>query len=284
MSSIDKVGYLGPDGTFGHIATKQYFADDNSVLLVAYKTHSEICKAVAKKEAKYGIVAIENVIKGVISETMLSVENELEHYGLSICGEIAIPIQFFYMRKPGDGPITKILSHSAVFDQSQEFISAQRLITENRDSTAEAAEEASKSDGIAAIASSSAEDIYGLERILPESVEDQKGNLTRFWVLSKVYADKTENDKTCFLLNLRHSQEGALYKAISPFSDRKINLLLIYPIPIPGKHWEYTFMVEYQGHIDDENMDAAWTELRKSGLYTNTARFLGSYPNSTILT
>lgn len=280
----DKVGYLGPEAsTFGYVAAEQFF-DADKVELTPFKTHREICNAVGKKAVKYGVVAIENVINSVVPETALACEDAAEHYGLAVCGEVLVPIELFYMRRPGEEKIEKVLSHTAAFNQCQEKVvqlRTQGIITENRDSTGEAAKEASESPGIAAIASSRAETLYGLERIEKDSVADNKKNVTRFWVLGKEHADKTGSDKTCFLLNLQQSQEGSLWIALGFFAERKINLLLIYPIPIPGKFWEYTFLVEYAGHIEDPKMDEAWRELKKAGLYTIPARFFGSYPNAT---
>lgn len=279
-----KVGYLGPEGTFCHKAAITFFVNSD-VEFVAYKTHTQVCQAVGKKEVKFGIVAIENNIKGVVADTALAIEDEAEHRGLSVCGETTLAIEFFYMSKPDKTQIVKALSHPAVFDQARNFVAELReqgITIENRGSTSEAAEEASRTPGVAAIASLEAEKLYGLERIIPGSVADYENNTTRFWILCKEHADSTGDDKTCLFFNLQHAHEGSLCTALSPFADRKINLLIIYPIPIPGKKWEYTFLVEFAGHIDDERMDDAWRELRAIGLHTTSARFLGSYPNKSI--
>lgn len=290
MSS--KVGYLGPNmSTFGYVAAENFFLKSgekgNDVELVSYKTHEEVCLAVGRKEVNYGVVAIENVIDGVVTETIRAVDDVDGHLGLKAWAEIVVPIELFFLRKENvSEPPKKLISHAVAIRQCSEFISALRkeikdLVVEVRDSTGVAAEEASTDNSIGVIASLKACEAYGLVRVRQESVADHKNSRTRFWIIGKEHADRTGKDKTCFLINLEQSVPGSLSKTLNIFSNRNINLLLIYPCPIPGKHWEYTFLLEFQGYVTDKKMEEAWLEFRKLGLSLNPPRFIGSYPDTT---
>ncbi len=287
-----KVGYLGPNmSTFGYAAAENFFLKSgekrNDVELVPYKTHEEVCLAVGKKEANYGVVAIENVIDGVVTETIRAVDDVDGHLGLKVWAETVVPIELFFLRKENiSEPPKKLISHAVAIRQCSEFISALReeikdLVVEVRDSTGVAAEEASNDCSIAVIASPKACDEYKLIRVRNESVADHKNSRTRFWIIGKEHSDRTGKDKTCFLVNLEQSVSGSLSKTLNIFSSRGINLLLIYPCPIPGKHWEYTFLLEFQGYVTDKKMEEAWLEFRKLGLSLSPPRFLGSYPDIT---
>ncbi|RJQ32305.1 hypothetical protein C4572_01125 [Candidatus Parcubacteria bacterium] len=286
-----KVGYLGPNmSTFGYIAAEDFFAKkqgESSIDFMAYKSHEEVCLAVGKKEVNYGVVAIENVIDGVVTETIRAIEDVDGHLGLKVWAESVVPIELFYLRKENiSEPPKKLLSHAVAIRQCSEFVSQLRednreLIVEVRDSTGVAAEEASTDHDIVVIASSKACEMYNLTRIYPLSVTDHKNSKTRFWIIGKEHANKTGKDKTCFLINLEQSMPGTLAKTLSIFSDKKINLLLIYPCPIPGKHWEYTFLLEFEGYVTDKKMVDAWSEFRKLGLSLNPPRFIGSYQDIT---
>jgi len=286
-----KVGYLGPNmSTFGYMATEKFFLktmEESDVEFVPYKTHEDVCLAVGKKEVNYGVVAIENVIDGVVTETIRAVEDVDGHLGLKVWAEVVVPIELFYLRKENiSEPPKKLISHAVAIKQCSEFISRLResiegLIVEVRDSTGVAAEEAANDQSIVVIASSKACELYNLIRVHPESVTDHKNSRTRFWIIGKEHANRTGKDKTCFLINLEQSSPGSLSKTLNIFSKKEINLLLIYPCPIPGKHWEYTFLLEFQGYVTDKKMEEAWLEFRKLGLSLNPPRFIGSYPDIT---
>lgn len=281
------VGFLGPSCTFGYQAASKLLAGSRIFRcrpkLIPFLNHSAICDAVGRGKVKYGVVAIENVLDGVVTETVHAVESVASHRGIAICGEVTVPIELFCMSKTGKLP-KRLLSHQTALRQCRSFVTeiqGRGVVVEARASTGQAAEEASRDPDTAALAPSVALRSFGLQLVAPESVVDYKNSATRFWVLSKEYARRTGNDKTCFLINLEQSMSGALYKSLGIFSANEINVLLVYPIPILGRRWEYTFLVEVSGHVDDVEMDRAWDDFRNLGISLQPMRFLGSYPNST---
>ncbi len=281
------VGFLGPSCTFGYQAASKLLSDSRICRYrpkpISFPNHSAICDAVGRGKVKYGVVAIENVLDGVVTETVHAVESVASHRGIAICGEVTVPIELFCMSKTGEFP-KRLLSHHTALRQCHSFVTelqGRGVIIEVRASTGQAAEEASKGPCVAALAPSVALRSLGLNLVVPESVVDHKNSATRFWVLSKEYARRTGKDKTCFLINLEQSMSGALYKSLGIFADNGINVLLLYPIPVLGRCWEYTFLVEASGHVDDVEMDRAWDDFRKLWISLQPMRFLGSYPNST---
>lgn len=317
----EKVGYLGvntlqgPDKTtFGYLAAEKFFSGQD-VEFVNFEDHRKICMAVAQKKIKFGVVAIENVIAGVVTETIYSIRDAQTRGGLHVCGEVVVPIELYFMGKSEvRGTFTKILSHPHALSQCGRFIEKikdeKRIHIEGEEqpkegvevisvkSTGEAAYQASAGadKGLAAICSKKAKDVYQLDLLDEGNIADNKNNITRFWILGKEHADRIDGkNKTAILINLRQEEAGVLWRALGCFSATQIgdidyrlkgeslrpNLLLMYPIPISGKHWEYTFLLEYAGHLDDDAIRDGLDAFAQSGLSWFSAIFLGSYPSAT---
>ncbi|MBU4274488.1 hypothetical protein KKE19_01600 [Patescibacteria group bacterium] len=297
----DEVGYLGP-GTvsWGYIAAEKYF-NGQDVKFTTLKTHPDICKAVAEEKISLGVVAVENVLDGVISETVRAVK-ELHEDGIRICGEIEIPIRHFLFRNPNnDGAVKIVASHQSAIRQCSRVMGQLRqlgITTQAVDTTAAAAELSSKNPEYLAICSDKAEGEFGLVRTIkigqtslknpwerPERFlvsEDHIGdnycNFTRFWVVGTKKTTSTGKDKTCFLVGLDQSVSGGLCKVLRCFAERKLNLLIVLPIPIFGRKWEYNFLLEYSGHIRDQVMQDAYEELKGCGACIDGPTVFGSYP------
>jgi prephenate dehydratase len=129
----------------------------------------------------------------------------------------------------------------------------------------------------AALASKRAAEVYELQ-ILSEHMEDNPANFTRFLALAKEpYAayDPEQNEyKTSIVFNLVN-KPGALFKALSVFALRDIDLTKIESRPIPGQLWEYMFYVDFGGHAQVLNCKRALDHL---GELAPILRNLGSYP------
>lgn len=280
-----KVGCLGADEfTFGYMAMKQYFAGNGvEIEHVKCSTHLNVCEQVGRKRITLGVIAIENTLDGVVPETARAVEQIDSEYGLKIQGEIILPIQLFFANKSGNrNDVKKIISHPSALGQCNYFVAGQRaegISDESRNSTSDAAREASEDESIAVLASKEAVSHYGLKLLLEESKTNHPTSTTRFWVVGREYADSTGDDKTCFLINLEQSQPGSLQKTFKAFADERINVYVVYPIPLFGRRWEYTFLIEVKGHISDDAMRRALDRFKQERLSVHPITFLGSYPN-----
>ena len=126
---------------------------------------------------------------------------------------------------------------------------------------------------VAAIASRRAADLYQMQ-ILAESIEDNPANYTRFLVISRQAVAPGGNAKTSIVFALKN-QAGVLFKAMSVFALRDIDLTKIESRPLVGKLWEYFFYIDLVGSYDDQTVRNALTNL---GEFSTYLRVLGSYP------
>jgi len=131
------------------------------------------------------------------------------------------------------------------------------------------------------IASAVAASMYGA-RILRRSIEDDRQNFTRFFLLNAkrrvVPAERPVKVwKTSIVFNTRNVP-GALFRSLSAFALRDLNLNKIESRPLRGKPWEYMFYVDFEGREDDPVAQKALGHLAE---LADFMRVLGSYPRGT---
>ena len=131
-----------------------------------------------------------------------------------------------------------------------------------------------------AIASADAAEIYGA-KILRKSIEDDRENFTRFFLLERPkrgaraaapHSRKTVQDDLVFTTR---NLPGALFRSLSVFALRDINLTKIESRPLRGKPWEYLFYLDFIGHVEDVACRNALNHLAE---LADMLRVLGCYP------
>jgi prephenate dehydratase len=118
--------------------------------------------------------------------------------------------------------------------------------------------------------------VYKL-RTLASSIENNPNNFTRFIVIRKrSKSDKAVRNanKTSIVFTLKNIP-GALYKSLSVFAIRDIDLLKIESRPIHGSPWQYMFYLDISGSCNDEKVAKAIEHLKE---VTDFLQLLGSYP------
>lgn len=264
------VAYLGPEGTFTESAAFKHFGhaiDSDPVDGIG-----GVFRQVESGTSDYGVVPIENSTEGVVGHTL----DMFVSSGLSICGEVELPIHHCLMGQSDDMEvIAKIYSHQQSFAQCRHWLDANlpRVPRETASSNGEAARLASAEPGAAAIAGEAAAADYDL-RVLAANIEDEPGNRTRFVVLGRQSVGATGKDKTSVLFSTK-DRPGALYELLQAFKKRDINMTRIESRPSRRGTWSYVFYVDFEGHAENPNVQAALAELAELAPFY---KCLGSYP------
>jgi prephenate dehydratase len=126
--------------------------------------------------------------------------------------------------------------------------------------------------GAAAIASRLAAEVYHA-RILATHLEDHRENFTRFLLLSQARQVSRKANKVSVVFSTRNVP-GALYKCLSVFALRDIDLTKMESRPLRGRPWEYFFYLDFIGNVKEERCKNALAHL---GEVTDFLRVLGCY-------
>jgi prephenate dehydratase len=263
-----RLAYQGEPGAYSEAAALQ-FGGTNAETLPC-KAFDDVFEAVVKRRATHGVVPLENSIGGTIHRNY---DLLLEH-DLSITGEVELDVVHCLQALPGTklSDVKVVYSHPQALAQCERYLKDLGVTVEAVYDTAGGAKLVSeqKLAGAAALASRRAAEVFGLE-VLQEAVQDFEYNITRFAIIGG--APPADANKTTIVFALP-STPGALFKALSVFALRDINLTKLESRPVRGRPWEYLFYVEVEATRDDLACARALTHLAEFARWT---RVLGSY-------
>jgi prephenate dehydratase len=265
-----RIAYQGEPGAFSEAASRLVNADAE---LLPCKTFEEVFAAVAADTANVGVLPIENSIGGSIHRNFdLLVEHELP-----IVGEVEVPVVHHLLALPGRAlaDVRRIYSHPQALAQCDRFLrtlsGVEIIATYDTAGSAKMIAEEHLEDA-AAIASARAAEVFGLQP-LKSSIQDYINNTTRFIVIAKAPISSADPDKTSIAFALAN-EPGALFKALSVFALRGIDLTKLESRPIPDRKWEYLFYVDLAVARDDVPCTRALAHLAE---FAPMVRVLGSY-------
>lgn len=266
-----RVAYLGPEGTFSHLAAVRQFGSQVDLEPVGHM--QDVFTTTERGEANFGVIPIENTIEGAITATY----DALVEAEVTICGELVLEVSQNLLSKTGRlEDVKRVASHPQPLAQCRHWLleNLRDVDTQDTSSTAAAAQMAALDSGVAAIGSEVAAEAYGLE-FVAHDIQDHTGNTTRFLVIGKETPAPSGNDVTSAAFTIRRDQSGALYHLLAPFAKHGVNLTAVQSRPMKGKPWEYIFFVDLEGHENDPNVGRA---LDEAAAYAHSHKVLGSYP------
>jgi arogenate/prephenate dehydratase len=268
-----RVAYQGEPGAYSEAATIEFFGA--GVAPVPCATFDEVFRQVQARECDCGTVPIENSLAGSIHRNY----DLLLRYDLHIVGELILRVSHNLIANPGVSvqDLERVYSHPQALDQCEQSLNAllphvQRIPTYDTAGSVKALRE-SNDRHAAAVASRRAAEIYGMT-ILQESLEDDPQNFTRFLILNRGAIAPAAPAKTSVVFASKNVP-GALFKSLSVFALRDIDLTKIESRPLQGKPWEYFFYVDFVGTLEEERCVNAINNLKE---ITTFLRVLGSYP------
>ena len=265
--------YLGPAGTFTEAALNKVTCDTDKK--IPYINVTAALDAVRSGEADFALVPIENSVEGVVARTLDELANGEP---LTISGEVTLAVTFDFMVKAGTKAINRIGTHPHAEAQCRAYLSINyphaEIITTN--STSAAAEMVAKGELDAAIASTAASEHFNLE-VLASNIGDNTAAVTRFIAAQKpgYIPEPTGNDRTSLVVYIDIDHAGALLEILTVFAKYNVNLTFIQSRPTGRELGHYHFVIDVEGHINDEAVAKSMAELR---VICDDIRFLGSYP------
>ena len=272
MNNKLKVAFQGEKGAYSHLACLEVFPNTDITTCSTFERAFQL----AKDNSEYKIVIpIENSLAGRVAD----IHYLIPKYKLQIHAEHFQKVTHNLLGIKGSKikDIKTVRSHSQAIGQCSKMISENKLKSIISADTAGSAkfisEKKDKTDS--AIASELAAKIYGLE-ILKSNVEDESGNVTRFFIMGKDTKQPEHKDKkyiTSCIFKLK-SIPAALYKALGGFATNGVNLCKLESFSVKNTFDQVNFYIDIEGHIESPSVQKALEEL---GFHTQKLDVLGVY-------
>ncbi len=262
-----KVAFQGELGAFSHQAVRQLLAE--RARPVACARFEEVFCALRDGAVDAAVLPIENTLHGSVHENY----DHLMRFDHRIVAETNVRIVHNLIAAPGvkASAVKRVYSHPVALNQCLKFFEAhpeyeRTPFYDTAGSVKMLMEE--KLRDAAAIASAVSAEIYGA-RILKRSIEDDRENYTRFFLLRRAGDQPLKLDergkkgwKTSLVFALRN-QPGTLFRALSAFALRDLSLAKIESRPLRGRPWEYLFYVDFLGNLEEARVQKALGHLEE---------------------
>lgn len=270
------IGFLGPEGTYTDEAAKQLFPE---TIRVAYPSIDAIFDAVASHAVSFGVVPIESLVQGPVTETL---DNLFRYAGKVTIGEmLVLPIDHALGGLGRPEEIRRILSKDQALHQCSAFIARQypqATLVETSSTTA--AMEMIAQQGwrdAAAIGNAAALQQYGLE-VLQRGIGNPPQNKTKFAVLGERYHTRTGTDATSFVIYPHRDRIGLLQDILHVISrESGLNLSSIHSRP--DTKGGFRFYIEVEGHVEDAAVAHCLAAMERALVSDDVeVRVFGAYP------
>jgi len=271
--------YLGPAGTFTEVALRQVTAAEGKVWRSVNNVGEALEDVVAGRSVA-AMIAIENSVEGGVSATqdaLASVPN------LRIIGEYLVPVNFVLVARPGTtlSDVKVVNAHPVAYAQCHVWLDANLPSHGHIPATSNVAAAASLFDSELADAAIAPPGITAHHdlAVLAQNIGDNPNAVTRFVLVSRTTPTPaaTGADKTSIIAELPDDRAGSLLEMLEQFATRGVNMSLLESRPIGDALGRYRFVIDLDGHIDEERVADALLGLRR---FSPNVTFLGSYPRA----
>jgi prephenate dehydratase len=272
MEEKIKVAFQGERGAYSHLVCNEVFPNLETKACSTF----EEAFILAMEDPSYRIVIpIENSLAGRVAD----IHYLIPRYKLQIHAEHFQKVSHNLLGIQGSKieDIKTVRSHTQAIGQCNKMILSQKFQPIISADTAGSAKFISqkKDKSESAIASSLAAKIYNL-KILKSNVEDEVGNVTRFFIMGKDSKHPEFKDKkyiTSCIFKLK-STPAALYKALGGFATNGVNLSKLESFSVKNTFDQVNFYIDIEGHIENQSLQKALEEL---GFHTEKLDILGVY-------
>ena len=273
-----RAAFQGEPGAFSHQAAMDLLGP--AVVVLPCPRFEDLFVALRDSQVDAAVVPIENTLHGSVHENY----DHLLHFDFRIVAETNVRIVHNLIAAPGVRfkDLKRVFSHPVAINQCLDFFAANPQIQREPFYDTAGSVKMVVHENLrdaAAIASAVSADIYGA-KILKRSIEDDRQNITRFFLLRRpdqpalaLDEHRKKGWKTSLVFTVRN-QPGSLFRALSAFALRDLSVIRIESRPLRGRPWEYLFYLDLIGSTAEERVQRALAHLQE---LADMLRVLGCY-------
>lgn len=252
-----KLYYLGPLGTFSHMAALKYKREEIEEYIPKSNLY-EVVKAIESDPQNIAIAPIENSIEGTIN----IIADSLTEQKIHVIDELHLSISFSLYVNKGTKleDINEVVSIAPAINQTSKFIKKHNFTYRYSDSTVQSLDEIDEHTG--AIAPIGLEATHDQVIALQQNIEDYPHNTTRFLVLSAQEKPVEKATDSILLVTPDQDKPGLLASILNTFALFNINLSWIESRPLKTQLGMYHFFVQADCSADDVEMKKVITILK----------------------
>ena len=262
------VACQGIEGAYSQIACDKIFSLPQ---IMYFNRFDGVFRAVENGMCRYGILPIENSSAGSVTE----VYDLIEQYNCKIVRSLKLKIDHCLLALSGVKleDVKEVVAHEQSLNQCSEFLKNNKIKITVFNNNAAAAKYVAGSGrrDLAAIASGSCADLYGLQAVSTR-IANSDHNYTRFICISKNLEIFEGASKITFVASTSH-RPGSLYSLLAKFATRGLNISKLEGRPIPGKDFEFRFYFDVDASVKNPDTQTILSQLEKEDFFT----FLGAY-------
>lgn len=278
----NEIYFLGPKTSYTDFAKEQFIKTFNlhDYTERPMRTITAVISEINRWQnpKNLAVLPIENSIEGTVKETIDNL-SKINNQDIKIIGETVVAIEHCLITYAKDfSQIKTIKSHPQALSQCYDYIYSKfqdNITLESESSTANAVKSLKENDvSIAAIGNKFSAKYYN-KPMIDTNINDEKFNKTRFILIGTPdKTQKTNNDKTSITFSTEN-ESGALCDILTILKENNINMTYISSRPSRKSLGEYTFYIDFDGHVLDETISKAMFKLLQ---HVKTFKHLGSYP------
>ena len=277
-----KLGYTGVPGAYAYEGMINLLknsknsdggAEVEAKEILSFNTHKELVEGVENGKIDFAILPIENSIVGEVRDSI----DLINKRNIYIVGEVKHKIEHNLLGIKGSKieDIKRVCSHEQALMQCSEFLGKypewEKVKMNNTALSAKYIGDTGNKEN-ACIANTETKEMYNLE-LLQADINNEKENFTRFFIVSNRNFI-CENSEKISVITSTKNESGALMKLLKVFSDYGLNMVNLKSRPKTNKPWEYYFYIDFEGNLEEENVEKALKEIREKSIYL---QILGNY-------
>lgn len=277
-----KLGYTGVPGAYAYEVMINLLknsknsdggAEVEAKEILSFNTHKELVEGVENGKIDFAILPIENSIVGEVRDSI----DLINKRNIYIVGEVKHKIEHNLLGIKGSKieDIKRVYSHEQALMQCSEFLGKypkwEKVKMNNTALSAKYIGDTGNKEN-ACIANMETKEMYNLE-LLQADINNEKENFTRFFIVSNRNFI-CENSEKISVITSTKNESGALMKLLKVFSDYGLNMVNLKSRPKTNKPWEYYFYIDFEGNLEEENVEKALKEIREKSIYL---QILGNY-------